>query len=59
VDPAGGPPSPAGVRPDDPHAALLDLLYHEVGSDRGLYALLVRRGEMETLVPADVVERAR
>jgi proteasome accessory factor A len=44
---------------DDPHAALLDLLYHDVGPDRGVYALLARRGEVETLVPADAVERAR
>ncbi len=44
---------------EDPHAALLDLLYHDVGSDRALYPLLVRRGEVETLIPPEVVERAR
>jgi proteasome accessory factor A len=48
-----------GRRLDDPHAGLLDLQYHDVGSERGLYSLLVRRGEVETLVRDDVVERAR
>jgi proteasome accessory factor A len=47
-----------GGRLADPQAGLLDLQYHDVGP-RGLYALLVRRGEVETLVPGDVIERAR
>jgi proteasome accessory factor A len=47
-----------GAQLDDPRAALLDLQYHEVGSDRGLYPLLVRHGEVETLVRPEAVERA-
>jgi proteasome accessory factor A len=42
----------------DPRARLIDLQYHDVRSDRGLYHLLARRGEVETLVPDAVVERA-
>jgi proteasome accessory factor A len=44
---------------EDPHAALLDLQYHEVGRARGLFSLLVRRGAVETLVPDEAVERAK
>jgi proteasome accessory factor A len=47
-----------GGRLADPQAALLDLQYHDVEPERGLYGLLVRRGEVDTLVPAEVVERA-
>jgi proteasome accessory factor A len=41
-----------------PRVRLLDLQYHDVRSDRGLYHLLARRGEVETLVSGEVVERA-
>jgi proteasome accessory factor A len=44
---------------DDPRVDLLDLQYHDVRADRGLYHLLARRGEVETLVRDEVVERAR
>jgi proteasome accessory factor A len=44
---------------EDPRVRLLDLQYHDVGSARGLYHLLARRGEVETLVRDEVVERAR
>jgi proteasome accessory factor A len=44
---------------EDPRAALLDLQYHDVQSDRGLYHLLARHGEVERLVPDEAVERAR
>ena len=44
---------------EDPRAALLDLQYHDVQSDRGLYHLLAHHGEVEQLVSDDVVERAR
>ena len=44
---------------DDPRAGLLDLQYHDVVSDRGLYFLLARRGEVETLVSDEAVEHAR
>jgi proteasome accessory factor A len=43
---------------DDPRVALLDLQYHDVSSDRGLYRTLVRRGEVDTLVRDEVVDRA-
>jgi proteasome accessory factor A len=42
----------------DPHVGLLDLQYHDVRSDRGLYHLLARRGAVETLLRDEVVERA-
>jgi proteasome accessory factor A len=44
---------------EDPRAALLDLQYHDVQSDRGLYHLLAHHGEVERLVSDDAVERAR
>ena len=44
---------------EDPRAALLDLQYHDVQSDRGLYHLLAHHGEVEQLVSDDAVERAR
>ena len=44
---------------EDPRAALLDLQYHDVQLDRGLYHLLAHHGEVEQLVSDDVVERAR
>jgi proteasome accessory factor A len=47
-----------GLELDAPRAGLLDLQYHDVGSDRGVYPLLVRRGEVDTLVRKEVVERA-
>jgi proteasome accessory factor PafA2 len=37
---------------------LVDLQYSDVRADRGLYARLVARGSMETLVSAEEVERA-
>jgi proteasome accessory factor A len=43
----------------DPRVRLLDLQYHDLRSDRGLYHLLARRGEVETLVTGEVVERAK
>jgi proteasome accessory factor A len=48
-----------GCTLEDARVRLLDLQYHDVASDRGLYRLLVRRGEVKTLVPDQVVERAR
>jgi proteasome accessory factor A len=42
----------------DPRVGLLDLQYHDVRSERGLHRLLVRRGEVETLVPDAAVGRA-
>ena len=42
----------------DPRVRLIDLQYHDVRSDRGLYRLLARRGQVETLVSDEAVERA-
>jgi proteasome accessory factor A len=42
----------------DPRAGLLDLQYHDIDGERGLYPLLVRHGEVETLVRREVVDRA-
>jgi proteasome accessory factor A len=44
---------------NDPRAAALDLQYHDVDSDRGLYHVLARHGEVEKLVPEETIECAR
>jgi len=41
-----------------PRLALLDLSYHDVSRERGLYYLLERRGEMERVVTDEAVEQA-
>ncbi len=41
-----------------PKVALLDLAYHDVNRDRGLYYLLERAGKVERLVTDDEVETA-
>ena len=41
-----------------PRVALMDLAYHDVNRDRGLYYLLERRGEMERVVEETQVQRA-
>ena len=43
----------------DPRVALLDLAYHDVLRDRGLYHLLVRQGRVEQLLDDVEVEQAR
>jgi len=43
----------------DPRVALLDLSYHDVLRDRGLYHLLARQGRVEQLLDDAEVERAR
>ncbi len=43
----------------DPRVAMLDLAYHEVVRDRGLYHLLVRQGRVERVLDDVEVERAR
>ena len=48
-----------GCSLEDPRVRLLDLQYHDIGADRGLYHLLARRGEVETLLGEESVERAR
>ena len=47
-----------GLALSDPRLALLDLSYHDVNRDRGLYYLLERRGEMERVVTDERVELA-
>jgi proteasome accessory factor A len=44
---------------NDPRAAALDLQYHDVDSERGLYHVLARHGEVEKLVPEETIECAR
>jgi len=43
----------------DPRVALLDLAYHDVLRDRGLYHLLARQGRVERVLDDTEVERAR
>ena len=43
---------------DDPRLALLDLAYHDVSRDRGLYYLMERRGFMERVVTDGDIDRA-
>jgi proteasome accessory factor A len=47
-----------GLALSDPRLALLDLAYHDVDRNRGLYYLLERRGEMERVVTDERVELA-
>jgi proteasome accessory factor A len=42
-----------------PRVAMLDLQYHDVNRDRGLYYLLERRGRMDRIVANEEIERAR
>jgi proteasome accessory factor A len=41
-----------------PRVALMDLAYHDVNRDRGLYYLLERRGKMDRVVPDRQIQRA-
>ena len=43
----------------DPRVAMLDLAYHEVVRERGLYHLLTRQGRVEQVLDDAEVERAR
>src|ERR671918_841238 len=47
-----------GLAWDDPKLALIDLQYHDVRRDRGLYHRLAESGNVERLVPEAEVERA-
>ncbi|MDP2623057.1 MAG: Pup--protein ligase [Actinomycetota bacterium] len=47
-----------GLPLSDPRLALLDLAYHDVTRDRGLYYLLERKGLVEKIVTDEDVERA-
>ncbi|MGI8822317.1 MAG: Pup--protein ligase [Acidimicrobiia bacterium] len=43
----------------DPRLALIDLSYHDVKQERGLYYLLERRGMVERVVTDEMVDRAQ
>jgi proteasome accessory factor A len=47
-----------GLDWNDPKLALLDLQFHDIDPDRGLYHRLVRSGRMQRLFSDDEVERA-
>jgi proteasome accessory factor A len=47
-----------GIPLSHPRIALMDLAYHDVNRERGLYYLLERRGMMERVVPDKQVQRA-
>jgi proteasome accessory factor A len=47
-----------GLSLSHPRVALMDLAYHDVNRDRGLYYLLERRGKMERVVPDRQIQRA-
>ena len=47
-----------GLALSHPRIALMDLAYHDVNRDRGLYYLLERRGRMQRIVPEKQIQRA-
>ena len=47
-----------GLPLSHPRVALIDLAYHDVNRDRGLYYLMERRGQMERVVAERDVQRA-
>jgi proteasome accessory factor A len=47
-----------GVALSHPRIALMDLAYHDVNRERGLYYLLERRGKMERVIPDKQVQKA-
>jgi len=47
-----------GVALSHPRVALMDLAYHDVNRDRGLYYLLERRGRMLRAVPEKQIQKA-
>ena len=47
-----------GVPLSHPRVALMDLAYHDVNRDRGLYYVLERRGLMDRVIPEGQVQRA-
>jgi len=47
-----------GISLSHPKVALMDLAYHDVNRDRGLYYLLERRGVMERAVPEKQIQKA-
>lgn len=47
-----------GLEWDDPRLAMVDIQYHDIDPDKGLYNALVRRGRMRTLVPTEDIRAA-
>lgn len=47
-----------GLEITDPRLAQVDLTYHDINPDRGLFHLLARRGEVATLVDPDDITAA-
>jgi proteasome accessory factor A len=43
----------------DPKVSLMDLQYHDIRPDRGLYYLLAKRDQVDRLITDEVVERAK
>ena len=50
--------SKRGVSWDHPQVQMLDLQYHDVRPEKGLYFLLERRGSVERIIDEDAIERA-
>ncbi len=47
-----------GIALSHPRIALMDLAYHDVNRNRGLYYLLERRGRMQKVIPEKQIQRA-
>ena len=44
---------------DDPRLAMMDLQYHDINQNRGLYYLLAGRDKIRTMVDEEAIERAK
>jgi proteasome accessory factor A len=44
---------------DDPRLAMMDLQYHDINRNRGLYYLLAGRDKIRTMVDEEAIERAK
>jgi len=47
-----------GLEWEDPRLAMIDIQYHDIDPQKGLYNALVRRGRIRTLVPAEDIRAA-
>lgn len=50
--------SKRGLGWDHPQVQMLDLQYHDIRPEKGLYFLLERRGAVERIIDEDAIERA-
>jgi proteasome accessory factor A len=48
-----------GISFDDQRISMLDLQYHDIKRDRGLYYILARNGRVERLITDEQIEQAR